>query len=298
MTNDPTAPRIPGRAPARSAAFLLTLLLALLLSLSPSQATRQQPKEALVIAAFGTSAVKARTSYANVEEAAKKVFPGREIRWAWTARSLAAADGRQTPLEALARLAAEGAEDVAVLSLHIIPGQEYQGLLDAAKALEGLPKGLRKVRVAPPLVHDTASLDKVAGMLLETLKERKAGEAAVFVGHGSPHRSAVFYPAMQYYLQRRDANALVGTVEGDMDRQSVIDALQARGVKKVWLAPLMTVAGEHAASDLFGDGEDSWKKGLEAAGFQVVPVRKGLGEYPAFVDRWVSGLAEGSAGSR
>ena len=46
------------------------------------------------------------------------------------------------------------------------------------------------------------------------------------------------------------------------------------------LAPLMIVAGDHAKSDMAGEGEESWKNQLQARGFDVIPVLKGLGEYP------------------
>ncbi|MBQ9480485.1 MAG: sirohydrochlorin cobaltochelatase, partial [Selenomonadaceae bacterium] len=49
-------------------------------------------------------------------------------------------------------------------------------------------------------------------------------------------------------------------------------------VQKVILMPLMMVAGDHANNDMAGDEDDSHKKILEAAGFQVETVLKGIGE--------------------
>ena len=45
--------------------------------------------------------------------------------------------------------------------------------------------------------------------------------------------------------------------------------------------PLMTVAGDHAKNDLAGDEEDSWRRRLEAEGYETVCVLTGLGEHPA-----------------
>ena len=42
----------------------------------------------------------------------------------------------------------------------------------------------------------------------------------------------------------------------------------------------MIVAGDHATNDLAGDEEDSWKSLLEAEGYEVRCILKGLGEYP------------------
>lgn len=47
---------------------------------------------------------------------------------------------------------------------------------------------------------------------------------------------------------------------------------------KVFLAPLMVVAGDHAINDLCGEEEDSWKSCFEQAGYQTSDL-KGLGEY-------------------
>jgi sirohydrochlorin cobaltochelatase len=43
----------------------------------------------------------------------------------------------------------------------------------------------------------------------------------------------------------------------------------------------MIVAGDHANNDMAGDEEDSWETILESKGFSVVPILKGLGEFPA-----------------
>jgi sirohydrochlorin cobaltochelatase len=258
----------------------------------------QKPAEdAVLIVAFGTSVKKARASYANVEQQVKAAFPGREVRWAWTAHSLlrTASPGNAMPTvqEALAKLAAEGTKNVSILSLHVIPGAEYNDLLRTARAQEGLPKGLRQVRLVPPLLHDTDSLREVARLLMQSLpKERKNDEAALFVGHGTHHAAGVFYPALQYYLNTLDKNVFVGTIEGDLDFDAVLKQIRTRGARKVWLAPLMTVAGDHASNDLFGADPESWRQRFLKNGIQVQGIAKGLGEYPVFVNRWVEELKQ------
>ena len=250
-------------------------------------------KEAILIVAFGTSVEKARSSYVNVEKQVKAAFPDQEIRWAWTAHSLLRSGGKDmlSPQEALARLATEGIKEVSVLSLHVIPGAEYNNIVRYAAAFEGLPKGLERIRLAPPLLYDTDSMQAVAQALVKNLpKERQPGDAVLFVGHGTHHPAGVYYPALQYYLSTLDKNTFIGTVEGDLDLERTTAAMKTQGIKKVWLAPLMTVAGDHALNDLFGDEADSWKQHLEKNGFAVETVRKGLGEYSDLISLWVNGL--------
>lgn len=275
----------------------LLLCLPLLLSLCLPFSALAAPGEAILVVAFGTSVEKARVAYANVEEGIRRAYPDADIRWAWSARSLlkSAPGGAPmlSPQEALARLGTEGVKKVTVLSLHIIPGQEYTGIARTAKAFEGLPKGIESVRMCPPLLSDTTSLAAVADILLQSLPaERTPDDAVIFVGHGTHHPAGVYYPALNYYLQARDAKAFVGTIEGDLSVESIGAALKAAGVKKAWLAPLMTVAGDHAMNDLFGNGNDSWKSALAKLGLTVAVIDKGLGENPAIVAHWLKALEQ------
>ena len=275
--------------------MLRALCLALLLAWAcPALAAREEAKEAILLVAFGTSIQQAQASYDNVERQVRAAFPGREIRWAWTAHSLLKSDP-QTPRlsvpEALAKLGAEGVQKVSILSLHVIPGSEYANLEQTARVFEGLPKGIREIKLSRPLLHDTDSLSQVAQLLVQNApKERKPGEALVFVGHGTHHAAGVCYPALQYYLHRLDRNVFVGTVEGSPNLEDVLKALKANGIRKVWLAPLMTVAGDHAVNDLFGPEKDSWKQTFAINGMRVETISRGLGEYPALVDVWVRNL--------
>lgn len=280
-------------------AFLVAGLIAGVLCCAPVMA-KEAAKEAVLIVAFGTSIEKARVSYQNVEKQVRAAFPNHDVSWAWTAHSLLKTGPEGMPMlspqEAFAKLATEGVKEVSVLSLHVIPGEEYNALVQTAEAFEGLPKGLETIRLSPPLLNGTESTKEVAKLLLQSLpKERKAGEAVLFVGHGTHHPSGVYYPALNYYLTTLDANAFVGTVEGDLDLENVTAALKAKSVKKVWLAPLMTVAGDHAMNDLFGDEDDSWRKHLTANGVKVEAINKGLGENPDIIARWVDGLKHAAA---
>jgi sirohydrochlorin cobaltochelatase len=253
-------------------------------------------EEAILLVAFGTGVLKAQTSYANVEKEVRAAFPDKEIRWAWTAHSLLKSDPqspRLSPQEALAKLATEGVRKVSILSLHVIPGFEYSDLVQTARAFEGLPKGIREIRLSQPLLHDTDSVDKVAQVLIQSApQERKVDEALVFVGHGTRHAAGVYYPALQHYLHALDKNAFIGTIEGSPNLEAVLTALKANGIRKVWLGPFMTVAGNHALNDLFGQEKDSWKQVFTANSMQVETIGKGLGEYPGLVTQWVRNLKD------
>ncbi len=269
-----------------ASSFLLCALLAL--CALPAAATEKQ--QAVLIVAFGTSVEQARVAYEQVEKQVTAAFPDRKVVWGWSARTLLKKTDppRLTPQQALAELAAEGIKSVDVLSLHVIPGAEYADLERTVRAFEGLPKGLTRIRLAPPLLHNTESLHAAAKALLRA-NPHAEDEALLFVGHGS-RRAGVYYPALQYYLHSLDPKAFVGCVEGDPDFDAVLKSLKAGSIRKVRLAPLMTVAGDHALNDLFGPEKTSWLERLQIAGIKVETSIKGLGEDPAFVTLWLEGL--------
>ena len=65
------------------------------------------------------------------------------------------------------------------------------------------------------------------------------------------------------------------------------------GIKKAYLLPFMSVAGDHAINDMAGEEEDSWKSMLTDAGIQCEPILKGVAEFDALVDLWIDNLKTG-----
>ena len=118
-------------------------------------------------------------------------------------------------------------------------------------------------------------------------KERKQNEAVVLMGHGTHHPANAFYAALMFQIQLRDPNIFVGTVEGYPDIDLIKEMLVNRKIKKAYLIPFMSVAGDHAKNDMAGDEDDSWKSILTKSGIECVPILKGTGEDKAFVDIWV-----------
>ena len=89
------------------------------------------PKPAIVLVAFGTS-TKAFETYKYFENKIKERFPDHEIRWAYTSKivreKLKEEEQRELPdlEQTLADLKAKGVTQVAVQSLHVVPGEEWE----------------------------------------------------------------------------------------------------------------------------------------------------------------------------
>jgi len=123
---------------------------------------------------------------------------------------------------------------------------------------------------------------EVASVLIENTRQYNADDTAVvFMGHGTEHDANVVYHRLDGLLKTQgNERYFIGTVEAEPSIEDIIPELHSLRVKKVVLLPFMIVAGDHANNDMAGEEEDSWKSILEAEGYTVTPVLKGLGEYP------------------
>jgi sirohydrochlorin cobaltochelatase len=253
-------------------------------------------KKGILLVAFGTTVPEAQAAFRNIEDKVKAAFPDIPIRWAYTSkivRNKLAEQGQspESPGVALARMADEDFTHVAVQSLHTIPGEEYHYLVKTVHSFAGLPKGMKKVLIGYPLLSTPDDMITATDALMAIIpKERRPDEAVVFMGHGTHHPANVYYPALQYYLSLKDPNVLVGTVEGGPSLEDVIAALKAKGIKKAYLMPFMSVAGDHALNDMAGEEDDSWKSVLTKEGIECVPMLKGTAEFDVVVDIWIDHL--------
>ncbi len=277
---------------------VLTLLLCLGLA-APAFAghgATKEPRRAIVVAAFGTTVPEAAPAIEKMVARVKAAYPGVPVSLCYTAamiRHKLAGEGRPvpSPAEALAALPDQGVTDVALMSLQTIPGREYHDLVRLAEAFSGLPKGLDRVTVSAPLLFSPEDFPRVAKALLEaTPRERRAGDAVIFVGHGTDHPANMAYPALQYSLWRLDPNAFVATVEGGPGFADAVAELKKRGLKKAFLVPLFAVAGDHARNDMAGGEKDSLAGALAGAGIEAVPVLSGTGEREAVAAVWLDHL--------
>lgn len=254
-------------------------------------------KKGILLVTFGTSIDRAAKAFDMIDAATKARFPGVAVRWAYTAkiiRDKLAKQGRSidSPAVALAKMGEEGFTHVAVQSLHVIPGYEFDDLAATAKAFEGLPEGIERISLGQPLIAGPDDMTRLAKAVLADLPaERKKDEAVVFMGHGTHHPAGAAYPAMAYVFKQADPLTVVGTVEGFPEIDQVKAELLAMKVKTAWLIPLMSVAGDHAMNDMAGGEDDSWKSILTKAGIECKPVLKGLAENPQVVDIWLDHLA-------
>ena len=258
-------------------------------------------KTGILLVAFGTSVPRAQVAFDKIDSKVKETFPGVEVRWAYTSsmiRKKLARKGRylDSPTTAMAKMMDGGFTHVAVQSLHTIAGYEFNDLKRNVDLFAQMVDGFKKVRLGLPLLADDDDIKQVGAAMSQVVPtQRRIDEAVVWMGHGSHHPANAFYAALMYRLQTMDKNAFVGCVEGFPEIGHIRDQLISRNIKRVYLMPFMSVAGDHARNDMAGDDEDSWQSILTKAGITCQPVLKGTAEYDVFIDIWIGHLKEAMA---
>ena len=257
-------------------------------------------KDAMVVMSFGTTYkdTRVKTIDATVD-AIKAAHPNTKVITAFTSHIIRDRIQQKegitypTPEEALAELKKDGYTRVALASLDVIPGMEYN--YDAA--VYNLYKNdFKKMTLGTSLMYWMGQ-ENQTDQVIETLKAvqsqfPKLGkeDGLLIMAHGTPDPSNAYYSVIQDRIHTLGMkNVFIYTVEGTPNLEQVIPQLKLHGIKHVTLMPLMMVAGDHANNDMAGDEPDSHKSILEKEGFKVDTYIHGLGENPnirnLFVER-------------
>ena len=241
-------------------------------------------KEILVVS-FGTSYSNSRhVTIGAVEDAIREAYPDYQVRRAFTSQIIIDKLKKEENIEidnvkqALDRAVANGVKTLVVQPTHLMNGLEYN---DLKKELDKYKDKFDKIALGEPLLTSDEDFKQVIAAITNDTKEYLDGETAIcFMGHGTEADSNKVYATLQEKLKAAGYNDyFVGTVEATPTVDDLIAQVKESGkYKRVILQPLMVVAGDHANNDMAGDEEGSWATKFKAAGFEVKPVLRGLGQ--------------------
>ena len=246
-------------------------------------------KDAMVVMSFGTTYkdTRVKTIDATVD-AIKAAHPNTKVITAFTSHIIRDRIQQKegitypTPEEALAELKKDGYTRVALASLDVIPGMEYN--YDAA--VYNLYKNdFKKMTLGTSLMYWMGQ-ENQTDQVIETLKAvqsqfPKLGkeDGLLIMAHGTPDPSNAYYSVIQDRIHTLGMkNVFIYIVERTPNLEQVIPQLKLHGIKHVTLMPFMMVAGDHANNDMAGNEPDSHKSILEKEGFKVDTYIHGLGE--------------------
>lgn len=252
-------------------------------------------KDAIVVMSFGTTYTdtRAKTITATVKEIEAQ-HPGVKVVTAFTSHIIIDRIKQNegihypTPEEALEMLKKEGYTRIALTSLNIIPGMEYDYNV---AVFHNYKNEFKKMTLGTPLIYwqgqEEQRDDVTDTMQAISAQFPKMGkdEAILLMYHGTPHPANAYYSVIQARLAEMGLdNVYVYTVEGWPSLETIVPKLKAKGISQVTLMPMMMVAGDHANNDMAGDEPDSQKSILMDEGFKVKTYVHGLGENQAVRD--------------
>jgi sirohydrochlorin cobaltochelatase len=270
-----------------SGSVVLSLLFITLLACGSTPSGKTAKKPVLLVVSFGTSFADSREkTIGAIERALAAAYPDYEQRRAFTSQIIIDKLEEEDELkvdnveDAMERLIADGVREVLVQPTHVMSGEEYDSLIEEVKPFE---KNFDRVRYGQPLLITDTDYDEVIDAIAgETKQYADDHSAVVFMGHGTVHEANATYARLDEKIKARGISRYyIGTVEASPSLEDVLEEIKnTGGITRVVLSPLMIVAGDHANNDMAGDEPDSWKSIMEAQGYEVIPVLKGLGEYP------------------
>ena len=229
-------------------------------------------KPVIIAAGTGCSSLSAeRACIRPLEAALRTSFPEYDICRAYTSqRILERLKQQGEPADGIGEAVRRYKGRIAcIASIHIIPGVEYEKLSAAAG----------NIPVSAPLLSCEDDLFFISGLLERVAEEEN--RALLVMGHGSDHAADGVYLRLNEILP---ANVFLACMKGSLTPESVLPHLVQ---KEITLMPLMLTAGGHAARDLAGDHDSSWKSILTAAGFDVRVRMQGLGSFEEVQQRFV-----------
>lgn len=275
--------------------FILFIVAMLCMAAAYAQSFDSAPKgkTAILLVHFGTTFDDTRSATIDaINEKAKEQFPEVKVIEAYTSRIIInrlkkRGIHKQTPQEALLRLAADGYTHVIVQGTNVIDGIEAEVLRNDAKLMTPF---FKEIRVGRPLLYSVDDCEKVVGVLVNRYgKAIGKNSAVILVGHGTSTPANAVYSQIDYMLTADGAPQFhVATVEGYPTYETTLVRLKSSKVKNVTLVPFMFVAGDHARNDI--DGE--WREKLEREGFKVSSILDGLGKIPEIQDIYIDHIKE------
>lgn len=256
--------------------------------------------DALGLVFFGSTKEQGQAELALLRQAATRVFRGWTVDESYSSRIICRAlaeKGRQclSPFALAARLYDAGAKRLFFASGFITDGHEQSDLCALVSGLRGLSGkyAFERIACSRPLLTDEQDGRAFAELIGEVFGSQLQRGPVVLMGHGTGHSGGnELYRVLARAMNGYHPDLHLACVEGEPDFQALKGHLIDRGVRRVTLAPLMTVFGDHAQNDLAGEGPGSWSSQLKESGIEPEIYRHGLAGCEAFRAYWVSRIKQ------
>lgn len=248
-------------------------------------------KQAMLVVSFGTSYSDTREKTLDAtQEFLEEEFASYDVYRAFTSQIIIDILEERDQIEvnnvkeAMEALKKESYGKIIVQPLHIMNGAEYDEMVEVIKEYEN---DFTEIIISKALLSSIQDYTDMVEALATQFETPTGDEAVVFMGHGTHHHANAVYPSLEYAFHNEGyKNVFIGTVEGFPSFEDLVNRLNENNINKVFLMPLMVVAGDHAQNDMAGDEEDSWKVMLKELGFEVEIYMHGIGENQGIRDMY------------
>jgi sirohydrochlorin cobaltochelatase len=238
-------------------------------------------KIAIINASFGCSIKDSRIKYIEpIENAVKNKYNNIDCFRVFTSEMIRKKIKKEENIDidniktCLKRLKENEYTDIFILATHIIPGFEYEKILNA---IDEYKNDFNKIKVTRTFLDDKMSEREVAVIESYIKTNLKEDEAVVLVGHGTDHVADKYYKEFEGILRKKVNNSYMISIEGNLILDDIMKELKEKEISKIYLYPFLIVAGDHAMNDIASDDEDSIKSNLISSGFEVEAFVTGLG---------------------
>ena len=236
----------------------------------------------IVLTAFGTT-TRARETYDFMDGLIRAAFPGRDLHWAFSSRTVRdrlqdkKKSAARHPHEVLRALADQGHEWAVVQSVHLLCGHEFFRLIDEVQTQP------IRTSIGLPLFSSREDYLRLAGALGLPKISPPASPGPGGSRHRSPRLGRLPCPRRRPAPGFRGRRIFVGVVEASPSRDEVVRAVTAAGRESPPHPPMLVGRDPLPVEDLC-DGPDSWPAAFTGASLEVA-VAQGIEQRaPAVVD--------------
>jgi sirohydrochlorin cobaltochelatase len=239
-------------------------------------------KRGVLVISSGSSNMEAiRVSLGSIENMISEEFKDWEVRRAFTSEAIIEKLRKNSGIivdnveKALKKMNVEGFENVILQPLHIIPGSEYEKIVETLKKYKTI---FKNIALGRPILYYEKDYKRALDALRTQVPCLNHDEAVVLVGHGTKHTSNIFYKRFQEIIDEEGLRFYVVTLDEYPTIYDIISKLKKDEVRKIFLMPFMLFFGGHGMRDIAGDKDDSLKNILKREEFGVSIYEHGLGE--------------------
>lgn len=242
-------------------------------------------KKGILVVSFGTFYGETRQLTIEViKNTIKNEYPDIPVYEAWTSKVIIAklqkmaGEKIRTVKEMLKVMNEDGITDVYIQPTYMMNGFENEQMREEAFSCR---ENFEYMFLGDPLISTEEDMKEIVRIVCDHYAALKKEEALILMGHGTKHHINEGYRELERMFGNiKDQTICLCTIEEDKRLETILEILNQKKIKKIYLTPFLIVAGKHAITDLAGESSNSWYNRCKNAGFEVFCYMKGLGEYP------------------